>query len=443
LEAELTYSQTLKKSLPAFILGRMVPTLGVSAVFVLMAHKSPHDLAVFAYVLAVASVISGFFALALATAGNKVASLTSSDAAQREIFSGGVTLAVCLGALSCVASLLVTFILTNTASIGQLDKQVFWRLSLLYMSSMPLLVLNSFLQLFLEATGKASSYANARTCITALCSGLLALLFVVAGTEAFKYWAMSYFLISELLTFTFLIRLCGDQRYFSWAHAKETSAYFIRTGVPIAAGMSGQKLYFYLLTERLARIDAHLVAELSVFMTVVGLLIIPSLAFAQIHGLQVSRRPEYSKAYFRAGLIWLVGGSLLISAALCFAGEFVFSFAGGAVIDYSDRLILTLIIFLASNSLLALAFGQLRALGDTFVPQLLINLIMLALLTPAFYIIKFSAADLTDFLLFQSAAAFAGFLMLNVRIRALHRRMLTPPHAAPADTPMPYTEGRH
>jgi O-antigen/teichoic acid export membrane protein len=418
----LSYNQNLK-SLPAFVLGRLMPTLGVSAVFLLMAHKSPSDLAVFAYVLAAASVISAFFSLVLATIGNKAAGLTHNSSAQHDLFKGGFTIAGCLAMVTVVACLIATYLIGQATGVQQIDHSAYWALALIYISSTPVLVINSFLQLFLEATGRAAGHSKTRTLITMCCAGSLAMLLTVVDSDNFKYWAMSYFFISELLTLIFLIRLSDSQHYVSWKHAQEHATYFIRTGVPIAAGMSGQKLYFYLLTERLVRLDAHLVAELSVFMTVVGLLIIPSNAFAQVHSLQVSRQIECSKQYFRAGLFWLFGGSMLISLIIYLIGDYVFLLLGGSVVDYSPQLALTLIMFLVSSSLLSLAFGHLRALNETFVPQLLINVIMLALLIPAIYAIEFNAPDLEDFLMLQSAAAFFGFLILAVRIMVVHKRM--------------------
>lgn len=400
-----------------------MPTLGISAVFLLMVHKSPSDLAVFSYVLAAASLISAFFPLVLATVGNKAAGLTHSSSAQHELFKGGFTIAVCLALLTLGACLLATYLISKANGMQQINKDSYWALALIYISSTPVLVINNFLQFFLEATGKASRYSKTRTLITTCCAGSLAMLLVVVNSDDFKYWAMSYFFISELLTLIFLIRLSGNQRYFSWTHAKEHATYFIRTGVPIAAGMSGQKLYFYLLTERLVRLNAHLVAELSVFMTVVGLLIIPSVALAQIHSLQVSRQIACSKQYFRAGLLWFLGGSLLMSMIIYLIGDYMFLFLGGSVVDYSPRLALTLIMFLVSSSLLSFAFGHLRALNETFFPQLLINVIMLALLIPAIYAIEFNAPDLEAFLMLQSAAAFFGFLILAVRIMVVHSRM--------------------
>lgn len=426
----LSYSKIIKKSLSAFTLGRFLPTLGISAVFLFMAHKSPDYLAVFAYVLAVASVISGFFSMILAMTGNKTASLADDPEAQSALFTGGLTLAICVGGIGGLSCLLTAYLISATDGIQQMEEQVYWMLSLIYITSTPLLVINGFLQFFLEATGKASGCAKTRTSITILCSAFLALLMGTTSINDFKYWAMSYFFISELLALIFLIRLSGNQRYLSWTHAKGHATYFIRTGVPIAAGMSGQKLYFYLLTERLVRLNAHLVAELSVFMTVVGLLIIPSVALAQIHSLQVSRQITCSKQYFYAGLLWLLGGLLLMSLVIYLIGDYLFLLVGGSVVDYSPRLALTLIMFLLSSSLLSFAFGHLRALNETFFPQLLINVIMLALLIPTLYAIEFKAPDLEDFLMLQSAATLVGFLILTVRIMVVHRRMHIHPPAA-------------
>jgi len=359
----------------------------------------------------------------LAMTGNKTASLADHPEAQSALFTGGLTLAICVGGMGGLSCLMTAYLISTTDGIQQMGQQVYWMLSLIYITSTPLLVINGFLQFFLEATGKASGCANARTSITVMCSAFLALLMGITSADNFKYCAMFYFFISELLTLTLLIRLSDNQYYFSWTHAKEHIKYFIRTGVPIAAGMSGQKLYFYLLTERLVRLNAHLVAELSVFMTVVGLLIIPSVALAQIHSLQVSRQLQCSKQYFCEGLLWLLGGSMLMCMAIYLIGDYVFLFLGGSVVDYSPRLALTLIMFLISSSLLSLAFGHLRALNETFFPQVLINVIMLALLIPAIYVIEFNAPTLEDFLMFQSAAAFVGFLILAVRIMVVHRRM--------------------
>ena len=171
-------------------------------------------------------------------------------------------------------------------------------------------------------------------------------------------------------------------------------------------------------------------------MTVIGLLIIPSLAFSQIHSLEVSRQIKKSAKFYRAGLSWIIGMMLLSGVIMYFCADYVFLAVGGSVTDYTTKLYFTLLIFLTCSSLLSLTIAHLRARGETFIPQLSINAIMLLILTPTLYSLPFNTADLETFLLLQSAAAGAGFLLLNARIYFVHRRdkktgsaLLTTEHA--------------
>jgi uncharacterized membrane protein len=418
----VSYSEVVRKSLPAFTLGRLTPAIGISTVFVLMAHKSAEDLPVFSYVLAAASIISAFFSLILATIGNRAASLAQNPAAQRDVFTGGFTLALIIATITYLACFSATYFISSADGLQDLDRDAFWTLVLIYIACTPLLVLNTYLQLFLEATGQASSCAKAKTAITLFGCIALAILFSVISSDNFKYYAMSYFTVTELLTLLYLINLTKDQRYCSLKSAKKVCRYFLGTGLPIAAGLSGQKVYFYLLTERLARIDTQLVAQLSVFMTVIGLLIIPSLAFSQIHSLEVSRQVKQSAQYYRAGLSWIIGMMILSGVILYFCADYVFLAVGGSITDYTMKLYFTLLIFLTCSSLLSLTIAHLRAQGETLIPQLSINAIMLLILTPTLYSFQFNSADIETFLLLQSAAAGAGFLLLNARIYFVHRR---------------------
>ena len=418
----MNYSEAVRKSLLAFTVGRLTPAIGISTVFVLMAHKSADDLPVFSYVLAAATIISVFFSLILATIGNRAASLAHNLAAQREVFTGGFTLALIIAMITYLACFSATFFISRADGLQGLDKDAYWTLALIYIACTPLLVINTYLQLFLEAIGQASSCARAKTTITLLGCILLTTLVTIISDSNFKYYATSYFLGSELLTSLYLISLTKDQNYYSLNSAKKVWRFFLGTGLPIAAGLSGQKLYFYLLTERLARIDTQLVAQLSVFMTVVGLLIIPSLALSQIHSLEVSRQVKYSSQFYRAGLSWIIGMMILSGTLLYFFASYIFLAVGGSIFDYTMKLYFTLLMFLTCSSLLSLAISHLRARGETFLPQLSTNAIMLLILTPILYGFHYNTADLETFLLLQSAAAGAGFLLLNMRILFVHRR---------------------
>ncbi|SEJ88750.1 hypothetical protein [Pseudomonas sp. NFR16] len=419
---KLNHSSIIKKSLPAFFGARLAPMLGASAAFLLVAHKSPDDLSLFAYVLAVMSVVSTCCSLLFATTGNKAAELRGDKPALENFFSGGFTLASLVAFLAFLVCTAAAYLLDETESIKNLNTNAFWNLSLIYSFSIPLLIVNFFLQLFLEATGKAAICANRKIVITAAGFSGLIIGSLYVDSAAFTYYAMSYFFVAELLATLAFTNLIRHQRYLCFSHAKRLISYFVRFGTPIAVGMTGQKLYFYLLSERLLGIDIQLVAQLSICMTLIGLLMIPSLALSQIHSLQISQHPENSRDYFLRSLWWVIGLMALSAALLAPSAKYLFILFGGSLISYNENLLHTLIAFLTCSSLLSLAVAHLRARNETLGPQLLISFLMLALLIPGLYLFPFLNPGIEIFLGLQSATAFTGFLLLCSRIYLIHRR---------------------
>jgi hypothetical protein len=417
----LSYNQTVQKSLPAFTIGRFIPTAGISIVFLLIAHKSPDALPVFSYVLAVATVVSAFSSLMLATVGNKAASLGHDIAARRDLFTGGFTLALCSAILTPAACLVAAYFARETSGAQFREENLFWNLSLIYISSTPLLVINTFLQLFLEATGKASRYSRTKTWVTCVCAATLTLSASFTTSNTFTLQAMSYFFITELLTLIILIRLVSDQNFCSFVQAKNFGSSLLSTGLPIAAGLCGQKVFYYLLMERVARVDSTLVAQLTVFMSVIGLLVIPMLALCQIHSLQVSERPSRSASFYWRGLAWASGMLGLNAVVLYLAGEEVFQAIGGSVLPYDGTLYLLTVCFLGGSTLISFALAHLRARNETLAPQIFINVVMLLVFIPLIYSITFTSPTVKTFLFLQAAMAWICFLLLCIRIFIIHR----------------------
>lgn len=389
--------------------------------FVLLAHKAPEDLGMFSYTLALLSVISTVFPLVLATAGNKAASLIGQPSDLHDFFAGGFTLSLIVGILTATTCLLAVQLASEVSGTQQWDGRDFWSISLVYMMATPIIATNAFLQMFLEATGKATHFTLTKLKITLMCSMVLMLSYEYSDTDDFKYCAMLYFFLTELMTLLFLLKMSRQQRYVSIRYGKIFAGYFLRTGFPIAAGMSGQKIYFYLLMERLARIESSLVAELSVFMTITGILLIPSLALTQIHSFQVSQHLTQSSTFYRSGLKWVIGTLLLTALVFTLIGEHVFQLVGDKTVNYSGQMFMAVILFIATSSFLSLAVAHLRARGETLKPQLLVNIIMLGVLVPLLYALHLDRPGIETFLMFQSGAAAVAFLILNIRIVCLHK----------------------
>lgn len=415
------YSQSIRTALAPFIMSRLIALSGISFVFILVAHKAPEDLGLFSYVLALLTVISTVFPLLLATAGNNAASLMDKPAELNSFFSGGFTLSLAVGALTAAACFLAVQVATNFSGTQHWDEESFWSISLVYILATPLIATNNFLQMFFESTGKANRVAETRLKITLFCSAVLMLSCVISNREDFKLCAMLYFPLSEAMTLLLLTKPLSKKRYYSPRDAKKILSLSLRGGLPIAAGMTGQKVYFYLLMERLARVGSGLTAELSVFMTVAGILLIPSLALAQIHSFQVSQHRSQSKDLYRSGLVWNAGIFLLTAFVISLLGKYAFYIVGGELMHYRSQLLATVILFIFSTSLLSLAVAHLRANGETLMPQLLINVIMLGLLMPLLYCLEPHQSSLEIFLMLQSGAAALSFSLLGLRIAHIHK----------------------
>lgn len=417
----MNYSRSIKSSLPSLILSRLMALTGISLVLALVAHKAPEDLGMFSYILALLSVISTVLPLLLATAGNQAASLLERPAELDKFFSGGFTLSLLVGALTTISCLFVAHSVLATSGVQHWDKRTFWLICLIYTLATPLIATNSFLQMFFEATGKAKWVASTKLKTTLACSTLITLSYYYSNTVNFTLLAATYFPLSEASTLFLLIRPIHQQQYISIQNAKKTCYPLLKNGLPIAAGMSGQKIYFYLLMDRLARIDNVLNSKLSVFMTVAGLILIPSLALTQLHSFQVSQHPGYAKTFYRNGLAWTLG-LLLVTAILVTAiGKRAFYIAGGDTLHYDAQLLYTLIAFITSSSLLSLAVAHLRAKGETLAPQITINIIMLGLLAPLFYSLEPARTRVETFLMLQCGATALGFILLSLRISHIQR----------------------
>ena len=416
----MTYHAFMRASLPAFIISRIIPWLGVSLALSLIAHRSPSDLAVFSYVLALFSVVSGLLPMLLATSGNVTASLSGNEAARCDFFTAGFTIALFIAVISGLLCLGVFLCALNLSSMRNIDMQSFKVLSLIYIPAVPLLSLNLFLQLFHEASGKSSHCSRIKAFVTLVGTLGLLIMYEYSTSELFTYGAMAYFLITELVVLICLLKLSRPYKHFSLREAKNTARSLLTQGLPIAIGLGGQKLYFYLTIEHLATADTALVAQFSLFMSIVGIVTLPAMALSQIHSLHTSQHTRASAENYRLGLSWLAGLVSGISFLLFFAGRGLFTFISGAVIDYSPGFYTAAVFFLATSACLGLALAHLRARDDTSVPQLIINMLMLGGVIPLVYGISWQDQHVTTLIYLQASATLIGFLILHLRVLKIH-----------------------
>ncbi len=193
-------------------------------------------------------------------------------------------------------------------------------------------------------------------------------------------------------------------------------------GFPIAFGLAGQKLYFYLLNEKLASTMAIWVAQLSVYMSVIGLFMIPVVAYCQAHSLYISRYAGRRWEFYVKGQLglWMLVGVLL--CALSLTGHSIFFGLGGEIVTFDRGAFISASCLLVSGSVLSLSTSHLRVMRDVLVPQFIMNSVMLSVLIPIIFFVSVGARDIHFYLRLQSAGLLAGFLFLQLRIRSMHAR---------------------
>lgn len=417
-----SYTHAMRRTLVPLTTSRVMPYCGITFLLALTAHNRASDVALIAYVLAVFSVLSVVTSMSLGATGNLVAEYSADTPGRRRLFQGGfgVALAMALVAL-LVGSVLVSVVIYLPGA--QMETSKIHTLALIYTAAIPLLVINTFLHFFHEASGDAAACSAIKSGSTALACVCLCIAYGTSGSDNFIYWAMGYFIFSEAVLLVCLLGLSWRRQLcFSPVYCRRTVQNIINLGLPIAFGLAGQKLYFYLLNEKLATLTFVLVAQLSVYMSVMGLLMIPVVAYCQAHSLYISGHAEQRSGSYAKGQVGLGVGVVLILCMLLWGGPLLFCWLGGSIVTFDRDAFVSMAFLLASSAILSLSTAHLRGLRDTLASQLVMNVLMLSVLVPIIYFAGLGSADIHFYLRLQSGGLLMGFIALQLRIRHMHAK---------------------
>lgn len=418
----MTYIIYIGRHFLSMLVGRVMPMLGVTLMFVLLARNATFELASFAYVLASLSVVATIASMGLAAIGNLAAAASADGQDMQRLFSTGLFLAVTLAGIGTGVALLFSGWAPLLPGAQRLDPYLLGALSLTYAACIPFTIINFFFQLFFEGTGSASFCAMLRTVSTCVGIGYLMCVFFIFDGRGFAFSAMFYFFLVEGSSF-FCFFVFSRRNFFCTISipSKENSIRCLSISTPIAIGLAAQKIYFFMLNERLAQLDVSLVSQLSCFMNMAGLILVLYVAFGQTHSLYVSRVSRRHDVPYWPG----VAGSAVISSflflILSIFGDGLFDLMCGEVLPYGRPIQYSLVFYLACSGFLTLAFAHLRALNDTQGPQLLVNTMMFLILLPCFYVFEPDAPDLAVYVNAQSAVLLAAALLLSIRIWKVKR----------------------
>ncbi|MFF7709193.1 hypothetical protein [Pseudomonas sp. NPDC007930] len=417
------YFLHMKKVLLPMFIGRLVPVLGITLVFSLVAHSSSAQLATFAYALASLSVLTALTSMCLSATGNVIAGQGQGERGAQQVFSSGLLLAAALALVGTLAAMALAQTLWRLPGAGHFDLPYLVNMAWLYVLCVPFTIANVFFQLFHEGAGFASRCATVRTCAAGISGGLLWVALWFFSGRDFALMAMGYFFLSECLAFLAFIRLARQRGLrFKPALDAQWAQQILFLGVPVSFGLAGQKLYFYCLNERLAQASIDLVAQLAAFMNIAGLLLIPALALSQAHSVYVSKIAAGRGTAYGQGIGCFLLLMLVLAAAAVLLGEPVVALMSGVTLSYSPGLLAAIMVYLASSGFLALVMGHLRGMNDTLRPQLIVNLMLFTLLVPVIYCVAPATLGIMGYVWLQSAALALMGAVLSVRVWVLSGR---------------------
>ena len=417
------YSKTIRAGLLPYSQARMAPFLGVALLVASVAHASPDQLGAFAYVTALFAIVSAPLSLPLSAAGNVVADQRRQGLDSASVFPAGFTFALLLAGVLVVLSVLMYANLHQFSGYRTLGGDTVVKLSLMLMPALPLLVINTYLHVYHEAAGQARFCSWLRSsCVL----GGLVYLGVAASlvpADRFVFYAMAYPVLIEVIQLVGYVWLSYQKNLsFKLARIGSVGKTILQLGLPLSIGLCGQRIYGALLNERLAGLNAQLVADLAVYMSVLGILTVPVAAFSQLHSVYVSRSNASRRDLYQLGMPWIAALAAVLTLLLLLGGPGLFYLFGGDTTPFTSRIFLTLALSVASMCALGLITAQLRALKDALRPQLIVLSVTFLGVLPAIYLVDLTHADLDTVLRIDTLLRVPALLYLHRRAVRLSRQ---------------------
>ncbi|QGH59317.1 hypothetical protein [Dickeya poaceiphila] len=403
-----------KKIFP-FCTSRFSPYIGFMIITIVMARYNREELAIFSYFTALFALPVTILSMPLAMIGNLVTSGQRDGKSGGAIFLSGIPLGIILS----ISGFFISWI------IGDFFLNVYEKESYqVYIYCVPFLIFNNYLFFFIESFISSGFIAKIKALLSLLSSLFIAsIAFYLSDIKAIDvFWSFLFIEVSFLFFYGGVIFYKKIDWNLKEINYKRITSQLIKFGSPIAIGLAGQKLVYFLLTQRLMGINPLYVSDLSVIMSVIGLISIPVGAFSQIHSLFVSER-KLSEQYvfFKVGLFLILLICLITMLLLSiFMKEIMMLYGNSALLNNTPVYISIFLLFITS-SYMQLGMSHLRAINDTFIPQGVANIVLIILFLPIIWMPSFNNMNVSSFIIVQAACLFiiCLFLFLRVKNKAL------------------------
>lgn len=332
-----------------------------------------------------------------------------------DIFLSGLPIAILMSLLGFISALIMK------DNIISKENESVITASKIYIFCVPLLIANTYLFYFIE--GFVNNIAMAKVkLITTFTSSFVIISISFYVKKLLTWHVFSVFLLIEIIILMLYTHVLynyfkGKYKRHKIKSMKFISSKILRIGLPVALGLAGQKLVYFLITQRLTNFNIDLVSDLSIIMSIIGIISLPFGAFSQIHSLFVSESDKREhKKFFISG----VKLSFLFIILMIFITWLIYPYlirlygANPQLIDNSYFIGLSFLF--ATSSLMLLCMSHLRALQDTFYSQATAVIILLLGFIPAIWLYKLHNGELYKIIYTQSMFTTLIILILTFRI---------------------------
>ncbi|NYZ69731.1 hypothetical protein H0A36_27345 [Endozoicomonas sp. SM1973] len=419
----LSYEKFVLPRLLPFSISRILPFITTFILTVVLANKSISGLAIFGYIMSMFMVATTLLTMPLAIVGN-FAAKSSSNEELSSLFTSGAVLSIGLSIAATVINLIIYQSIFKSSPLYDNNPNVDHS-AYIYLAAVFLLGINTFLFTFLEAKDCQKKVAKAKAISSSLSVAYITISIYIYNTDSIIV-AFSSFLVTEvsilflLLVVTRSYSKSIDTGLLSLEHKKIKPAIIInilKVGMPIAAGLTIQKLVFFLLNERLSNINESFVAILSIFGSITTLLLIPIVSYSQANSLFVSTN-SYKKYKLLTSIKFLSAVILGVLVIGYISSPYIFSLFNIKNIDSNtmENLFASIAIFVTARAFLAYTTSSLRGIHDTFIPQVCINFTLTAVFIPLIWTKPFNDASFEEVINVQSTLILICSSILFVRL---------------------------
>lgn len=407
-----------------FTANRFFPYISMALVGILIANKNMEEFAFFSYIASAfifPATIATFMFMAIGNLTSK-----NQERGAEEIFISSLAMAFISAGLVGFACLLIIFSSKEELNILPLSYNAI-SFEYTYLSYIIIYIFNSFFNCFFEAHVKdgTSSIARLVNFIPLIFSSLY--VFFKLPSENSSLTIVQLMLGCSAVE---LVYYCYKARKLDVWGAKFQPLLFkqlFTLGAPTGIGLALQRFAFFIVNKKLFLVDKDLVSIFSIAISIVSLMAIPVSAFTQIHSIYVTRKAKIGLSLDAFGLLAMsMFLPLVIFLGFGKTVLLLFGISHKMLADHPYLIESVTSIFLVTG-LLMLVSSHIRALGNTLVPQLVINIMIYSVYVGSVFYGGLDGRSASFLLATYSVSYFICFLLLTLYVVHIERKPINAP----------------